>query len=77
MRHDAAASLLATFTPIFSAENTQKDQSLLKGKVGTEIASSAYTLIDDPFHPDSVGGSNFDGEGVATKEQIIVAERNA
>ena len=74
MRHDAAASLLATFTPIFSAENTQKDQSLLKGKVGSEIASPAYTLIDDPFHPDSFGGSNFDGEGVATKEQTIVAE---
>ena len=54
MRHDAAASLLATFTPIFSAENTQKDQSLLKGKVGSEIASPAFTLIDDPFHPDSI-----------------------
>lgn len=74
MRHDAAASLLATFTPIFSAEDTQKDQSLLKGKVGSEIASLEYTLIDDPFHPDSVGGSNFDGEGVATKKQTIVAE---
>ena len=74
MRHDAATSLLGTFTPIFSAENTQKDQSLLKGKVGTVIGSSAFTLIDDPFHPDSVGGSNFDGEGVATEKRTIVAE---
>lgn len=73
MRHDASASLLATFTPIFSAENTQKDQSLLKGKVGQEIASSAYTLVDDPYHPASLWGSNFDGEGVATKKQTIVA----
>lgn len=74
MRRDAAASLLATFTPIFSAENTQKDQSLLKGKVGSEIASSAYTLIDDPFHPEAVAGSIFDGEGVATKKRTIVAK---
>ena len=73
MRHDAAASLLATFTAIFSAENTQKDQSLLKGKVGTEIASSVFTLIDDPFHQESIMGSNFDGEGVATKKQTIVS----
>lgn len=73
MRHDASASLLSTFSPIFSAENTQKDQSLLKGKVGEVIASSAYTLVDDPGHSDSIGGTNFDGEGVATKKQTIVS----
>ena len=39
MRHDASASILAAFTPIFSAENTQKGQSLLKGKVGEKIAA--------------------------------------
>ncbi len=74
MRHDAATSLLGTFAPIFSAENTQKDQSLLKGKIDSVIGSSAFTLIDDPFHPDSFGGSNFDGEGVATEKRTIVAE---
>jgi PmbA protein len=73
MRHDASASLLATFTPIFSAENTQKDQSLLKGKVGEKIAADAFTLLDDPFHPDAMAGSNFDGEGVATKKRTIIA----
>lgn len=73
MRHDAAASLLATFTPIFSAENTQKDQSLLKGKVGKKVASDIFTLLDDPFHSDAVAGSNFDGEGVATKTRSIVS----
>lgn len=74
MRYDAAASLLATFTPIFSAEHTQKDQSLLKGKVGKKIASDIFTLLDDPFHPDAFTGSNFDGEGVATKTHAIVSK---
>ncbi|MFF2752444.1 TldD/PmbA family protein [Psychrobacillus sp. NPDC058041] len=73
MRYDAAASLLATYTPIFSAENTQKDQSLLKGKVGLKVASDIFTLLDDPFHPDAVAGSNFDGEGVATKKLAIIS----
>lgn len=73
MRHDAAASLLATYSPIFSAENTQKDQSLLKGKVGEKVASDFFTLLDDPFHPDAVAGSNFDGEGVATKRHTVVS----
>ncbi len=73
MRHDAAAFLLETFTPIFSAENTQKDQSLLKGKVGEKIAADTFTLLEDPFHPDAMAGSNFDGEGVATKKRMIVS----
>lgn len=72
MRYDASASLLATFAPVFSAERTQKDQSLLKGKVGERIASSAYTLVDTPYHACSLWGSNFDGEGVATKKQTII-----
>ncbi|CAM3190018.1 TldD/PmbA family protein [Filibacter tadaridae] len=74
MRYDASASLLAAFTPIFSAENTQKDQSKLKGKVGEEIAAAAFTLLDDPFHPEAVVGSNFDGEGVATKKQEVISK---
>ncbi|KAA0948741.1 TldD/PmbA family protein [Sporosarcina sp. ANT_H38] len=73
MRYDASASLLATFTPIFSAENTQKDQSLLKGKVGEKIAANVFTLLDDPFHPDAMAGSNFDGEGVASEKRIIIS----
>lgn len=72
MRNDAATSLMATFSPIFSAENTQKDQSLLKGKVGAVIASKFFKLADDPFHPASVIGANFDGEGVATKKHVII-----
>lgn len=74
MRYDASASLLGTFTPIFSAENTQKNQSLLKDKVGEMIASSVYTVVDDPYHPDSLWGTNFDGEGVATKKQTIIEQ---
>ncbi|MBO0602602.1 TldD/PmbA family protein [Sporosarcina sp. E16_3] len=73
MRHDASASLLAAFTPIFSAENTQKGQSLLKGKVGEKIAAETFTLLDDPSHPDAIAGSNFDGEGVATQKRAIVS----
>ncbi|WP_318616676.1 TldD/PmbA family protein [Sporosarcina sp. YIM B06819] len=73
MRYDASASLLATFTPIFSAENTQKDLSLLKGKVGEKIAAESFTVLDDPFHPEALAGTNFDGEGVATGKRTIVS----
>ncbi len=74
LRKDASAPLLAVYSEIFSAENTQKDQSLLKGKVGEIIASEAFTLIDDPFHPLAFGGSTFDGEGVATKNHSVIED---
>lgn len=74
MRHDASASLLAAFTPIFSAEEAQKDQSLLKDKVGKGIGTENFTLIDDPFHAEALTSSHFDGEGVATQKTIIISE---
>ncbi|WP_324730391.1 TldD/PmbA family protein [Lysinibacillus fusiformis] len=74
LRSDASASLLETFMPILSAENAQKDQSLFKGKVGQKVASEAVTLLSTPFHPAALSGANFDGEGVATKEQEIILE---
>ncbi|MFJ8519718.1 TldD/PmbA family protein [Lysinibacillus xylanilyticus] len=73
LRSDATASLLSIFMPILSAENAQKDQSLLKGKVGQKVASETLTLLNAPFHPEALSGASFDGEGVATKEQAIIS----
>lgn len=73
MRHDASASLLAAFTPIFSAEEAQKEQSLLKDKVGEGIGAETFSIVDDPFHPEALLGKNFDGEGVATEKTIIIS----
>ncbi|MBD7908063.1 TldD/PmbA family protein [Sporosarcina gallistercoris] len=74
MRHDASASLLAAFTSVFSAEEAQKDQSLLKDKVGEGIGAENFTLIDDPFHPEALTSSHFDGEGVATQKTTIISK---
>ncbi len=73
MRHDASASLLAAFTPIFSAEEAQKEQSLLKDKVGEGIGAETFSIVDDPFHPEALLGKNFDGEGVATEKTMIIS----
>ncbi|MFD1735055.1 TldD/PmbA family protein [Bacillus salitolerans] len=73
LRHDAAASLIQTFIPVFSAENTQKGQSRLKGKVGETIGVSSLNIVDDPFLPNGLLSRNFDGEGVATKTLQLVS----
>lgn len=71
-RNDTMASLLASFSGIFSAELVQKDLSLLKGKLEEKIASSSITIIDNPFLENALGSSSFDSEGVATKIKKIV-----
>src|SRR5690606_30913353 len=49
LRNSASADLLEAFTGIFSAENVQKDLSLLKGKLNEKIGSDKFTLVDDPY----------------------------
>lgn len=72
LKNEAAASLLATFVTIFSAEAVQKGQSQLKGKLGETISSDILTLIDDPFLPDGLRSGTFDSEGVPTKRLSVV-----
>lgn len=69
---EAMSSLLAAFSPVFSAENAQKGLSRLGDKEGTVIASSAVTLVDDPFHPQSPIPINFDGEGCPTHTKKVI-----
>lgn len=72
LRNDVAATLLATFAGAFSAENVQKGLSLLKGKVGEEIASKNVTIIDNPLMENGFKSCPFDAEGVpAYKKEVI------
>lgn len=74
LRHDAAGSLLNTFSPIFSAEKTQKGESLLKDQLGEEIAVSTLQIVDDPTLKDGLLSRTFDSEGVATRKQEVVRD---
>ena len=72
IRSNAMADLLSTFSGVFSADNAQKGMSLLAGKEGEQIASSAVTIVDDPLMPWGLGSCPFDREGAATKTKHIV-----
>ena len=68
----AMSSLLATFSGIFSSENTQKGLSQLGGKEGEKIAADIVTLIDDPFYKDSTMPIHFDAEGSPTHTKNVI-----
>jgi PmbA protein len=72
LRNNASADMLESFTGIFSAENVQKDLSLLKGKLNEKIASDKFTVIDDPFMEGGLSSKSFDGEGVSCKFKKVI-----
>jgi PmbA protein len=72
IRNDTMGDLLSAFTGIFSAENVQKDLSLLKGKLNQKVASDKLNLVDDPFMKDGLASSSYDAEGVACTFKNVI-----
>ena len=72
LRNDVAATLLATFSGVFSADNAQRGLSRLKGREGEAIAAECVTLMDDPHRAGSASSIPFDGEGVATVVKAVI-----
>ncbi len=68
----AMSSLLETFSPVFSAERTQKGLSSLAGKEGERIAAECVTIVDDPMHPENLFRRNFDSEGSPAYRKNVV-----
>lgn len=66
------ASMLSTYSSVFSAEAAQKGLSLLKGKEGEQIAADIITLTDDPMKDDALVKCTFDAEGVATYKKNVI-----
>ena len=72
MDREAVIDLFSACSDIFSAENVQKGLSLLKGKLGTTVASSKISFIDDPFIDKASAYRAFDDEGVACRYKRVV-----
>lgn len=70
----AFASLLDTFSPIFSGEMVVKKLSLLEGKIDTAIANEKVTIIDDPWLEGGLSSTAFDSEGVATFTKPVIKD---
>lgn len=69
---EAMASLLSTFSPVFSSESAQKGMSLFAGKEGETVAAANITLVDDPFCEKNPFRINFDGEGCPTHRKNVI-----
>jgi PmbA protein len=72
MHPDIAANWIQNVFNAFSGEQVFKKVSYLTEKLGQPIASGMVTLIDDGTMAHGVGSSPFDGEGLPTRQNVLV-----
>lgn len=68
----AATGLLQTFISAFNGENVMRGRSILKDKMGMEIANPNLTIVDNPLLENGMCTSKCDGEGnVSEKTELV------
>ncbi len=70
----AFLALLSAFIDLWSAKQVLEGKSRLAGRLGQKIASEAFTLYDDPNHPEGLMNAPFDAEGTPTRKVYLVRE---
>jgi PmbA protein len=69
---DAARGLLGLLAGCVMGGSIWRKASYLVGREGTRIASDLVTLIDDPLIPRAPGSRPHDGEGLASRRNVVV-----
>ncbi len=72
IKNEAFADIMECFVGNFFAENVQKGFSLLKNKIGENIASNIVTITDNPLLDYGMMTAAFDSEGVAAYSKNVV-----
>jgi PmbA protein len=69
---DAARSILGLLAGCVMGSSIWRKSSYLMGREGTRVASDLISVIDDPFLPRAPGSRPFDGEGLASRRNVVV-----
>lgn len=68
------AQFLAILASTLNGEAVVKGRSLFRDRLGAEIASPTFSLIDDPTDPRAYSASEVDGEGLATRRNELIRD---
>jgi PmbA protein len=71
---DAARGLLGQLAGVMSGGAIWRRSSYLAGREGTAIASPLVEIVDDPLLRKGPGSRPFDGEGLASRTNVLVSE---
>jgi PmbA protein len=67
-----APSLIGQLVSCLNGYSIYRDSSFLADRMGEKIASDKVTVIDDGRLPGGLGSKPFDGEGQATRRNVLV-----
>jgi PmbA protein len=68
-----APSLLRQLAGCASGYAIYRGASFLAGKLGLAVASPEVTIVDDPLRKGGLGSRPFDGEGLPSRRNVLVA----
>jgi PmbA protein len=69
---DVGTSLIGYIVGMLSADRVQKGKSLFAEKLGTQVASEIFTLVDDGMFKGGLSTSPVDGEGVPRQTTPLI-----
>jgi PmbA protein len=67
-----SAQLIGIIGSTLNGEAVLKGRSIFAGRVGEDVAATNLTLIDDPTNPLAYTASEIDGEGLATRRNVLI-----
>lgn len=67
-------TLLSILGGTLNGESALKGRSLFAQRLGEEVASATFTLVDDPTNPDAYGAASHDAEGLACRRNVLIAD---
>lgn len=71
---ETVASLIDVIGDLFCAPEIHKGRSMMKDRLGTQVASSCVTLRDDGRIPWKAGTGSWDAEGVPTGRTLLIED---
>ncbi len=71
---DAARAILGLLLGVISGGAIYRKSSYLLGREGTQVASPLVNLSDDPLIPRAPGSRPYDGDGLASRKNIVVED---
>lgn len=69
---DVGRSLIGTFAGCITGGSVWRRSSYLVEREKTPVASPLVTLVDDPLIPRAPGSRPFDGEGLSSRQNLVV-----
>lgn len=68
------ATLLSILAGTLSGEEVARGRSLFAGRIGEEVASPSFSLVDDPTDIRAFGASAVDSEGLACRRNVLIED---